>query len=82
MCVTSEAMKNLYFLTGFLLVITFCRLLKTFPRTLDPNQTRQNVGPYLEPNFLTVLYSDCISEKKSEKNSFEKNQPTTKSMQN
>ena len=30
------------------------RLLITFANRLDPDQDRQNVGPYLDPNSLTV----------------------------
>ena len=40
------------FLTLFLLVAT-CRLLITFANSLDPDQDRQNVGPDLDPNYLT-----------------------------
>ena len=32
----------------------FCRLLITFPSSLDPDQDRQNVGPDLDPNYLTL----------------------------
>ena len=32
----------------------FCRLLITFANSLDPNQARQNVGPDLDPNCLTL----------------------------
>ena len=32
-----------------------CLTLCTFPDSLDPDQTRQNVGPDLDPNtFLTL----------------------------
>ena len=31
----------------------FCHLLITFANSLDPDQTRQNVGPDLDPNCLT-----------------------------
>ena len=33
----------------------FCRLLITFANSLDPDQARQNVGPDLDPNFLTLM---------------------------
>ena len=33
---------------------TECRLLITFANSLDPDQARQNVGPDLDPNFLTL----------------------------
>ena len=32
----------------------FCRLLITFAKSLDPDQDRQNVGPDLDPNRLTI----------------------------
>ena len=32
----------------------FCRLLITFANSLDPDQARQNVGPDLDPNCLTL----------------------------
>ena len=31
-----------------------CRLLITFAYRLDPDQARQNVGPDLDPNYLTL----------------------------
>ena len=31
----------------------FCHLLITFANSFDPDQTRQNVGPDLDPNCLT-----------------------------
>ena len=31
----------------------FCCLLITFANSFDPDQARQNVGPDLDPNFLT-----------------------------
>ena len=32
----------------------FCRLLITFANSSDPDQARQNVGPDLDPNCLTL----------------------------
>ena len=32
----------------------FCRLLIIFANSLDPDQARQNVGPDLDPNCLTL----------------------------
>ena len=32
----------------------FCCLLITFANSLDPNQARQNIGPDLDPNCLTL----------------------------
>ena len=32
----------------------FCGLLITFANSLDPDQDRQNVGPDLDPNCLTL----------------------------
>ena len=33
-----------------------CCLLITFANSLDPDQARQNVGPDLDPNFLTLWW--------------------------
>ena len=32
----------------------FCRLLISFVNSLDPDQALQNVGPDLDPNYLTL----------------------------
>ena len=32
----------------------FCRLLIIFSNSLDPDQARQNVGPDVDPNCLTL----------------------------
>ena len=32
----------------------FSRLLITFANSLDPDQDRQNLGPYLDPNCSTL----------------------------
>ena len=34
----------------------FCYLLIIFVNSLDPDQTRQNVGPDLDPNYLTLWW--------------------------
>ena len=34
----------------------FCHLLITFANSLDPDQARQNVGPDLDPNCLTLWW--------------------------
>ena len=34
-----------------------CHLLITFVNSLDPDQARQNVGPDLDPNCLTLIIS-------------------------
>ena len=34
----------------------FCHLLKTFAKSLEPDQALQNVGPDLDPNCLTMTY--------------------------
>ena len=39
----------------FLAKCDFCRLLITFANGLDPDQDRQNVGPDLVPNRLTLI---------------------------
>ena len=31
-----------------------CRLLIIFANSLDPDQAQQNVGPDLDPNYLTL----------------------------
>ena len=46
----------------------FCRLLITFANSLDPDQARQNVGPDLDPNCLTLMvFLKDFFEKKSKK---------------
>ena len=42
-----------FMLTLSLLVVT-CHLLISFANSLDSDQDRQNVGPDLDPNRLTV----------------------------
>ena len=34
----------------------FCHLLITFANSLDPDKARQNVGPDLDPNCLTLWW--------------------------
>ena len=55
----------------------FCPLLITFANSMHPDQARQNVGPDLGPNCLTL---DDIPDYFffSEKVDFEKKQQTTK----
>ena len=38
----------------FLASSDFCHLLKTYANSLDPDQDRQNVGPDLDSNCLTL----------------------------
>ena len=57
----------------------FCRLLKTFANNLDPDQARQNVGPDLDPNCLTLM---VFMQEFFEKVNLKKNPQTKKSMQN
>ena len=40
---------------SFLASRDFCRLLITFTNSLNPDQDRQNVGPDLDPNCLTLI---------------------------
>ena len=55
----------------------FCHLLITFANSLDTDQARQNVGPDLNPNCLTLWwYSLKIFSKKFKKK--KKNPRTTK----
>ena len=44
-----------YILSSFLKLASgdFCCLLIAFANSLDPDQDRQNVGPDLDPNYLT-----------------------------
>ena len=42
-------------LNYFLASDDFCRLLAAFANSLDPDQDRQNVGPDLDPNLLTLI---------------------------
>ena len=37
----------------------FCPLLITFANSLDPDQAQQNVGPDLDPNWLTHWWYSC-----------------------
>ena len=47
--------KNLMsLLKSFLAYGDFSCLLITFANSLDPDQDRQNVGPDLDPNYLTL----------------------------
>ena len=47
--------KESYFINSFLASGDFSRLLLiTFAKCLDPDQDRQNVGPDLDPNHLTL----------------------------
>ena len=48
----------------------FCPVLITFANSLDPDPDRQNVGPDLDPNHLTLCIC-CIKN-------FSKKQITTK----
>ena len=63
-----------WLLNSFLASGYICRLLITFENRLDPDQDRQNVGPDLDPNRLTliVLLKDFFK-----KDHFEKCQQTT-----
>ena len=42
-------------MNSFLASGDFCNLLITFENSLDPDQDWQNVGPYLDPNCLTLI---------------------------
>ena len=53
----------------------FCRLPITSANRLDPDQDRQNVGPDLDPNSLTLI---VFLEEFFKKVDFEKSQQTTK----
>ena len=39
---------------GGLILNSKCRLLISFTNSLDPDQARQNFGPDLDPNYLTL----------------------------
>ena len=70
----------MYMLDSFPVSGYFCLLLTTFANSLDPDLARQNVGPDLDPNRLTLWW---YSQKKFLKRLIlTKNQPmTTKRMQ-
>ena len=54
--------------------------INTFTNCFDQDQGRKNVGPDLDPNCLTLW---CIPERFFlQKDDFEKNQQTTKSVKN
>ena len=48
--ITLAADDNSSFLNSFLASSNFCRLLKTFANSLDPDQDREDVGPDLGSN--------------------------------
>ena len=50
----SLLLAHLIKLNSFLASDDFCHLLITFANSLDPDQDRQNVGPDLDPNCLTL----------------------------
>ena len=50
-------------------------MLRTFANSLDQDQDRQNVNPYLDPNHLTVY--DSVPERTYEKLILKKRQQTT-----
>ena len=50
------------FINSFLDSGDFCHLLITFANNLDPDLDRQNVGPDLDPNCLT-LHSESDAER-------------------
>ena len=43
-----------WLINSFLASCDFCRLLITFANSLNSDQDRQNVGPDLDPNRLTL----------------------------
>ena len=45
---------DLLIISSFLACSDLCRLLITFANCLDPDQDRQNVDPYLDPDHLTL----------------------------
>ena len=52
-----------------------CRLLITFATSLEPVQDRQNVGPDLDPNCLTLIV--FLKEFFFDKVNFEESRKTT-----
>ena len=78
---SAEIAQGVVKLSSFAASGDFCPLLITFAYSLDPDQARQDIGPDLEPNCLTLLwYSWKIVLKKV--NLKKKNPQMTKSMQN
>ena len=53
MSYAAAAVSEVAALANSLLAAT-CRLLITFANSFDPDQDRQNVGPDLDPNPLTL----------------------------
>ena len=49
MAIINEILFNIFLASG-----NFFRLLITFANSLDPDQDRQNVGPDLDPNHMTL----------------------------
>ena len=59
----------------YIIIVVTCCLLITFANSSDPDQARQNVGPDLDPNCLTLM---VFLKEFFEKVDFEKYQQTIK----
>ena len=71
-------------LNSFIASDDFCRLLLTFANSLDPDQDQLDIGPDLDPNWLTserILFEKANFEKKSaDDNKSMKNYPACKEL--
>ena len=63
----------------------FCRLLLIFANSFDPDQDRQDVGPDLDPNCLTLtvflkdfFFKDNFEKKSADDNKSMKNDPASR----
>ena len=54
MCIETELFWGNFNLYSFLASGTFCPMLITSANCLDPDQDRQNIGPELDLNHLTL----------------------------
>ena len=76
-----DSLSNCKIIIDFLTLCLQCRLLITFENILVADQARQNVGPDLDPNCLTL---SCYSRKNFSKKFIVKKKISRgqKSMQN
>ena len=66
-----------YIINSLPVISDVCHLPISFASSMDPDQARQNVGPDLDPNCFTLLYSILQEELFEEKNDLKKCQQTT-----
>ena len=66
-------------------MVTLCLLVSSADslcKQLDPDRTRQDVGPDMDPNCLTLMVHLYLRKNFSKKDDFVKNQQSTKNMKN